>query len=113
MPLINMLLVLGVKCKMHRTSSVLHVAIVLLQRRATTAKPKVRTLVLLAKSAVVSAAGALGFELEFIAKRCENGFVEVSHFGVVVTAGECEVAETHGYGDGDSSSGELVNDERD
>jgi hypothetical protein len=90
-----MLLVLTIKSDMNWCSSVLKIAVIFLQVRATAAKPKVWSAILDAKTTVLSSFVACAFELEFIAKRSENGFVEVAHLNVVFADREGNVTERH------------------
>lgn len=90
-----MLLILTIKSDMNWCSSVLKIAVIFFQRRATAAKPKVWSAILDAEAAVLSSLGACAFKLEFIAKRSEYGLVEVAHLDVVFADGEGNVAERH------------------
>lgn len=97
-PLIHMFPVLARERNMDRCRAILKLAVVLLEAvLATAAEPKVRTSLWGTETTV--RVSLFAFDHEDVAEGFEDGFVKVSHLGVVVTDGESNVREGH-FGDG-------------
>lgn len=93
-PLIHMFPVLTRERNMDRCRAILKLAIVLLEAiLATATEPEVGTSLWGAEAAV--GASLVAFDHEYVAEGFEDGFVKVSHLGVVVTDGESNVREGH------------------